>query len=76
MNSNTVKKFVQDINLKVTGKKRSVLSNFFMGVGIFHSIYTEEDKWQIPLAIFVPSGYIGYHTYKYFDKIKEQLSQK
>ena len=71
-----LKRIVQDINLNITNVRRPFISNLFMGFGIYHAIYTEDDIWQIPLSMFAPSAYIGYHTYKYFDKIKEKLQNK
>jgi hypothetical protein len=76
MSSNIWKKISQDINLKVNTITRPFISNLFVGLGIYHAIYTEDDNWQIPLAIIAPSIYIGYHSYKYFDNIKEKLINK
>lgn len=54
---------------------RPLLSNFFCGAGLFHSIYTEESYLQIPLAILFPSTYIGYHVYKYTHKNLDKIME-
>jgi hypothetical protein len=76
MSNNIIRKIVQDMNIKLSSDKRPVISNLFMGAGIFHAIYTESDYWQIPLAIITPSAYTGYHIYKYRDNIKSNLIKK
>ena len=53
-----------------------VIRNLFTGMGLYHSIYTEKDYYQIPLPILFPSIYIGYHSYKYSDKIKNYILNK
>ncbi len=66
---------IREYIIKVTNENltRPVISNLFAGLGIYHAVYNEESPLQVPLALFFPSVYVGYHSLKNVDRIKEWI---
>lgn len=66
---------IREYIIKVTNENltRPVISNFLAGLGIYHALYKEESALQVPLAVVMPSVYVGYHSLKNVDKIKEWI---
>ena len=48
--------------------------NLMAGAGIAYALEKEKPA-QIPLAIFVPSIYAGYHAYKNREAVKDFVSE-
>lgn len=69
-------KTVQEHFVKLsTNTRRPILSNLFAGVGIYHAVYNEDSGMQAVLAFLVPSVYVGYHSYKNYDRLKGEVSE-
>jgi len=69
-------KTVQEHFIKLSAPvKRPMLSNFFAGLGMYHAIYNEDSTAQVILALFAPSMYIGYHSYKNYGRLNREVSE-
>jgi hypothetical protein len=73
-NLNQFKEFLNPLKLNVTTlSRRPILSNLFVGIGIYHAIQNEDSGFQAVLAFIFPSSYIGYHSFKNYEKIKTEI---
>ena len=52
-----------------------IVSSFLLGVGLSYSVETENYS-HIPLALFFPTAYLGYHIFKNKDIIEQNLKKR
>lgn len=71
---NNLKNIQEHVVKLSTNGRRPILSNLFAGLGIYHAVYNEDSASQAVLAFIAPSVYVGYNSFKNYDKIKEEVS--
>ena len=52
--------------------KRVWVSNLFVGAGLAHAVQ-EKKYWEMPLPLFFPSAYAGYHLFKNRKALQNRL---
>lgn len=58
---------------KINYHKRSIVSNLFAGIGLYHAINHEDSYLQAGCAVIFPSIYMGYQSFKNQDKIIDKI---